>query len=165
MKRGNGEFILLQDRQRLLLTCGLLLLIAACLAHITKVLFRPEFVLLDIGESIVFAFIVARATQNRSDNLAKFLQWRVLRYIGKISYGIYVYHAFMSPLKDWIWRTYDLPDITQSALNPFILTCMTISTAIISWHLIEKPINRLKRSIPPGPVTAKLQEIRSPASV
>ena len=154
MKRDSWGLDFLYNRQRLLLICGSAILFMACFAHIMKKLSRPEFVLLDVGESIVFAFIVARATQSRGDNLAKFLEWNVLQYLGKISYGIYVFHAFMSPVKSWIWRTYSLPDITQSALNPLILTLMTIVTATISWYLVEKPINRLKRNIPRGPVTS-----------
>lgn len=158
MQRGNGEFIWLQSHQRMILVCGVILLVVASAAHMAGILFRPRFVLLDIGEAIVFAFIVARVAQNRCGRFAKFLQWKPLRYIGKISYGIYVYHAFMSPLKQWVWLEFGLPDISQSLLNPLILTIMTIATAMLSWHLIEKPLNRLKRYIPRGPVADPTQK-------
>jgi peptidoglycan/LPS O-acetylase OafA/YrhL len=134
------------------LAAGMLLLAACCVASAFGILFRPRAVLMDLGASIVFAALVYRATQGRKDLLGKTLQWGPLLYIGKISYGIYIYHAFMSPLLVWIWSQADLPAVSpNSVIIPLTLCAMTIIVASFSWYLIEQPINRLKRFIPRGP--------------
>lgn len=67
---------------------------------------------------------------------------RPMVYIGKISYGIYVYHFYSERILAGAipgWRKSPYPVILLSA---FALT-MFVSTA--SWFLFEKPINGLKR--------------------
>jgi peptidoglycan/LPS O-acetylase OafA/YrhL len=134
------------------LAASVLILTACCVGLKLGILWRPCMVLIDISASIVFAFLIFWAMQDRQSIFGKILAFRPLVYIGKISYGIYVYHAFMTPLMIWSWTEFNFPPIPpHSILQPLVTTLMTIIVASISWYLIELPIGRLKRLIPRGP--------------
>jgi peptidoglycan/LPS O-acetylase OafA/YrhL len=72
---------------------------------------------------------------------------KLLVYIGKISYSIYVYHLFlynllMPKLTGWLYT-----QMNSGVLLTATLICLliTMSTSIVSYHFIEKPIIRLKK--------------------
>jgi peptidoglycan/LPS O-acetylase OafA/YrhL len=95
----------------------------------------------------VFALcLVSAVREQQKDWKFDWLANRFLRHIGKISYGIYVYHGFMSPLfrqTGWEWATvhYRLgPDF----LRFIVLATAAIAVAEVSWRFVEKPIMRLK---------------------
>ena len=76
--------------------------------------------------------------------MKKVLECRLMIYIGRISYGLYVFHFFMKPLYYNFLHHYihiDTNDFGYFVL--FLVLNMTIAT--ISWYVIEKPINGLKR--------------------
>jgi peptidoglycan/LPS O-acetylase OafA/YrhL len=77
----------------------------------------------------------------------------VLIYLGKISYGLYVYHL----LGFWIaGRLFGSPHRSlQSALEIFASLCLTIALAAASYHFLEAPFLELKRRftfVPSRPV-------------
>lgn len=127
---------------------GFVLLLFCLLASAENVLFRPRYILFGTGESIVFAFLVWRCATCHTGLLANFLQIKLFRNIGKISYGIYVYHAFMSTLQKWLWRQFDLVEIGDSFLHSLILFSMTILVSVASWYMLELPFLRLKKYFP-----------------
>jgi peptidoglycan/LPS O-acetylase OafA/YrhL len=93
--------------------------------------------------AVFFVWLVNGAAKGFSGFSGKFLEFKPLVFIGKISYGIYVYHYFMNPLYGMISWHLNLPDFPL----PFIITLKVVasfSIAIPSWLFIEKPINRLK---------------------
>jgi peptidoglycan/LPS O-acetylase OafA/YrhL len=66
-------------------------------------------------------------------------------YLGRISYGVYVYHFFVPDLL----RRLGLKD----GGVPFVALCflVTIAVASLSWFFLEKPVNSLKSRFPmPG---------------
>jgi peptidoglycan/LPS O-acetylase OafA/YrhL len=73
----------------------------------------------------------------------KFLENRMIVYIGKISYGIYVYH-FIIP---YFFTSY--APFGSNALNlitsRILYVVLSLLIASVSWFLFEKPINDLKR--------------------
>ncbi|MBN2115409.1 MAG: acyltransferase [Anaerolineales bacterium] len=73
----------------------------------------------------------------------RFLDWKPMQYLGKISYGLYVYHA---PLIWFAGRVRDLgiPEPTAKALTVLIAFPATLLVAAASYHLMEKPILNLK---------------------
>lgn len=73
-----------------------------------------------------------------------FLKNRVVVYLGKISYGLYIYHFFVIWLFSRLGFTHviALKHISASLL---LYTCSTIAGAAISYHYFELPINRLKK--------------------
>ena len=67
------------------------------------------------------------------------LGWKPIAYLGKISYGLYVYHLFMI---EWNWQRY-LPDgyFLRNSTGQLL---GTIAVASVSWRFFERPINRRK---------------------
>ncbi len=66
-------------------------------------------------------------------------------YLGKISYGIYIYH-YLVPLAFAAAATRLSVGYEDSGFGNFIATSLvTIGIAALSWHLYERPINGLKR--------------------
>jgi peptidoglycan/LPS O-acetylase OafA/YrhL len=76
--------------------------------------------------------------------------WKPLICMGKISFGIYLYHSFV--LAGIFEVSSTLPILAQKgAVVFFVGTALTILVATASWFLIEAPANRLKRFFPyPG---------------
>lgn len=67
---------------------------------------------------------------------------RPMVYIGKISYGVYVYHFYSERILVALipgWRKSPYPVILLSAF------ALTVLVASASWFLVEKPINGFKR--------------------
>lgn len=70
-----------------------------------------------------------------------FFNFAPFRFLGKISYGLYLIHLFMWPLYDWLSAHYAvLRDVPPLAAR-FGLTVL-LATAM--WHLVEAPILKLK---------------------
>lgn len=105
----------------------------------------PLFVFSDLGAAMMFTWLVSSASLGFGGWPGRLLEARPLRYLGKISYGIYVYHNFapliMVPLMDRLGLPYTVP----SFRNFLAAGSLTILVAALSWHFIERPINRLKR--------------------
>ena len=87
------------------------------------------------------------------------LQSRGVCYIGKISYGIYVYHLLAVHILDFLmyripgYRIFDLlkvsPEIYGHPLaRGSMLAIITVVMAAASWTLFENPICKLKRHFP-----------------
>ena len=66
-------------------------------------------------------------------------------YLGKISYGLYVFHNFTYGTKNALVPY--LP-ILERVPGVFLALAATIALAMLSWHLMEEPILRLKRWVP-----------------
>ena len=88
----------------------------------------------------------------------KFLENKIIVFIGKISYGIYIYHLLVFPvLVNYLdpFLTEHLHIDNKYFLNPgfaqnnmlptaLLLFIITIAVSSLSWYLIERPINKLK---------------------
>jgi peptidoglycan/LPS O-acetylase OafA/YrhL len=67
-----------------------------------------------------------------------------LRYLGKISYGLYVYHYGVIALFAAIFNKYGLPYSMRSPQMFLAAMSATLLIAATSFHLLEKPIIDLK---------------------
>ncbi len=71
-----------------------------------------------------------------------------MTYIGKISYGIYLYHFFLSKFFGLFFEKIHVENIFTD-MNVFfkfiIYFILTILIASISWYFIESPLNKLKK--------------------
>jgi peptidoglycan/LPS O-acetylase OafA/YrhL len=94
---------------------------------------------------VVSAFaicLVSVASSQKSDPWFKWLEWAPLVHIGKISYGIFVYHLFVPaiakkiPALAWV----DAPSWSAFA----ILVVATLVISQLSWVCLERPILRWK---------------------
>ena len=99
-----------------------------------------------LGASLVFVWLVGRAAAGFTGWFGVVLDWRPLRYLGKISYGVYLYHYFMPPLLQSIIKNlgFGQSGNLAAALLAFVLTVLV---ATLSWYLVEKPISHLKEKL------------------
>jgi peptidoglycan/LPS O-acetylase OafA/YrhL len=83
------------------------------------------------------SWIMFVISNSNSSVLNKFLQNSLLQYLGKISYGIYVWHVIaINLVENYIGR---------SAIEGFFITlCVTILVSILSYNFIEMPFLKLK---------------------
>jgi peptidoglycan/LPS O-acetylase OafA/YrhL len=89
---------------------------------------------------------------------------RVMRFLGKYSYGIYVFHysfdaAFTAPLRRWLVSTFHSKGIAVALASIPVIVC-TLLIAYASYHLYEKRFLNLKRYFEPKPKAAPLTAVR-----
>lgn len=94
--------------------------------------------------SIVMFFVVAKASTSDFTGIFKWLLTNKYSiYLGKISYGLYVFHLF---IPDFFW--FMQPKWGLVATNKYMACLLyfglSVAFAHLSWELIEKPINLLK---------------------
>jgi peptidoglycan/LPS O-acetylase OafA/YrhL len=108
----------------------------------------------------VFSMIIIEGAGKGYKNIAgRFLENRVVLYLGKISYGIYLYHLVI-PFAFWIVfdkislyvlhaRGIRLDGLAKTMAMPWVSALiylpLTILAATASWFLLEQPISKLKR--------------------
>ena len=72
----------------------------------------------------------------------------VLRFFGRYSYGLYVWHDLPSPVtvswQAWFVRNIHPPVLAQVAYTVAMLTLFT-AVAMLSYHLLERPFLMLDR--------------------
>lgn len=71
---------------------------------------------------------------------SRFLSNPILIYIGKISYGLYLYHF---PIFWFIHSTADVLGISVQIV-PILQFLVTFFLSILSWHFLESPLLKLK---------------------
>ena len=93
---------------------------------------------------VFFAWLIHKASVGFGGIMGRFLSARPLRYCGKISYGIYIYHPFMLVLLVEACRYFHFPYLQDRVLKFLVLTAITIVVASCSWWVLERPILNLK---------------------
>ncbi|HMB21593.1 MAG: acyltransferase family protein [Chloroflexota bacterium] len=90
-----------------------------------------------------YFFAVAICAVVKEQVFLRFLDWKPMQYLGKISYGLYVYHY---PIIWFVGRIRDLevPEATARVLTALIAFPVTLLISAASYHLMEKPILDLK---------------------
>ncbi|MAB80532.1 MAG: acyltransferase [Planctomycetes bacterium] len=87
----------------------------------------------------LLAWLVLRGALGFGGIAGRFLSCGPMVYLGRISYGLYVYHAFALFLPG-------------SSLHPLLRFCVwgaaTVAVASVSWHLFEARVNGLKEHFP-----------------
>ncbi len=101
---------------------------------------------------IVVMWAVASAPQSR---FSKLIGGRFLRFFGKYSYGLYVFHWMLIPT----FRRVCPPEMLVSRLGSPLLgqlafiafaTASSVAAAMLSWHLFEKHFLGLKETLAPS---------------
>lgn len=84
-------------------------------------------------------FILVRLTMMPLNNVfGKVMQWGWLQLLGRISYGVYLYHNLIKVILEPYFRG------TSAAIKFPLYSLVTIGIAYLSFIVIERPINRLK---------------------
>src|SRR5579862_5884064 len=99
----------------------------------------------DISVGLIMGVLLESAAQDRRYALGALFSWAPLRYVGKISYGLYLFHQPVRRLLQAVWVREFGVTLGNTGLSTFLLaTCATVGVAVLSWHLFENPINRLR---------------------
>jgi peptidoglycan/LPS O-acetylase OafA/YrhL len=91
-----------------------------------------------------YLFAVSIYCVARTKFLTPLLEAPPMRYLGKISYGLYVYHYGIIAIWIALFRKYDLPFSLRSPQMFLLALGSTLLVASLSFHLMEKPIIDLK---------------------
>ena len=105
--------------------------------------------------SLLFASVIALCL--KPGWTERFFSLPMLRWLGKVSYGIYVYHLLLYPLFAWV--THQLIPNAGGKKYLFVLAAVatvgTLTTAWVSFTVLESQFLRLKASVgKPQPVAA-----------
>jgi peptidoglycan/LPS O-acetylase OafA/YrhL len=90
--------------------------------------------------SVISFYLVAKASIGFKGFLRPVFENKILIYLGKISYGLYLFHNFI-PM---FYKVQTLSQV-NSYLKFFIQLILLIMLSSVSWFLLEKPINGLKK--------------------
>lgn len=93
-----------------------------------------------IGCTLISLSLVVMAIKGYRGFLGKLMSNKVLIYIGKISYGLYLYHSLIF----LIMRRVGI-NITNPMLKNTIGFMLLLLISSASWYFFEKPINNLKK--------------------
>ena len=118
------------------LVAGLGIMTLTTLLYIYNRGFRILHTLLCLGISFLFVVLIEKTARGFGGPAKTVMENPAVLYVGKISYGLYVYHNFMLAIVIYYFRDYRLVAV--------LATVSTFAVAIVSWHVIERPLARLK---------------------
>ena len=101
-------------------------------------------VLADTATAVVFGWLIYRAASGFPGIAGRLLGAAPLVFVGRISYGIYLYHPLVSTAVKRLAAQFKLP-LPDGVWLIIILMTLTFSVAVVSWYAFERPINNLKR--------------------
>ncbi len=97
--------------------------------------------------AVVWAVVVACSAGGMGGVPGKWLSWAPLRWIGQISYGLYLLHPLTPKGIHWIWHHAGMGNwYEQNVWFRFAVSLVvTIAVAAASYYLFERPFLRLKK--------------------
>ena len=105
--------------------------------------------LYDSSAALIFVYLVARASRGFSGPVGKALEWEPVVYLGKISYGVYLLHLFVSAAVNKVSNHVIGSHGPRYAIPLFFCyLTITLVLASLSWRYFEAPLNDLKRFFP-----------------
>jgi peptidoglycan/LPS O-acetylase OafA/YrhL len=122
----------------------------------------------NLALSSIFTWLISRAADGFGGGGKRLFTGSFLLYLGKISYGLYVFHYIIAysvskALMEWSSLRALRPAMHSDAVRLLVLSVLTFILATASWFLYEQPILSLKRFFPYArvgfrPQTHDLQE-------
>jgi peptidoglycan/LPS O-acetylase OafA/YrhL len=104
----------------------------------------PEIVMYPFAQAAVCCAIVRIAARGVTGAGRFMLDARPALEIGKVSYGVYVYHPFVLALCAWAVGRLHWPATRAAWLSGIAAVPATLVVAMASWRLFERPLNDLK---------------------
>lgn len=125
------------------------LLIGVCLCSLLYLLSElvrlPAYLTFLYGtfEALICVGLVHHISVGITGYMKKIMECNILVYLGKISYGIYLYHVFVAML---VGKTFNIIGkySGNSCIKFISVSILSVLAASISWYFIEKPINSFK---------------------
>jgi peptidoglycan/LPS O-acetylase OafA/YrhL len=114
----------------------------------------PQWVLVDmlnrVGLVLTLLGIVYGAARGFRGIVGYILELRPLRYLGKISYGLYVFHFFVPAATSQVFEAFGLSSQDLLGTHGVLLLngVVLVMVSAVSWHFFEKKINDLKEHYP-----------------
>jgi peptidoglycan/LPS O-acetylase OafA/YrhL len=140
---------------RIVLPVGLAIYVTALALSHYGVSNRAMITLDKTGAALVFCWLIGVASLGLRGIGGRILDYGPIVYLGKISYGIYIFHLLIPLiLFSWIAKHLGVSYSNTGFVNFVATSLATFAVAALSWHFFEAPINRLKRHFPykPEPV-------------
>lgn len=103
-----------------------------------ELIIRQFFVIFNI--SVISFYLISKVSIGFTGLLKIIFENNLLMYLGKISYGLYLFHNFIPDI-----YIYFMPPIQNFYLRFAVYNVLLVFIASASWLLIERPINNLKR--------------------
>lgn len=103
-----------------------------------ELIIRQFFVIFNI--SVISFYLISKVSIGFTGYLKILFENNLLMYLGKISYGLYLFHNFIPDI-----YIYFLPPIQNFYFRFAVYNALLVFIASASWLLIERPINNLKR--------------------
>jgi peptidoglycan/LPS O-acetylase OafA/YrhL len=100
-------------------------------------------------DAVFLAWLLAMSLGGVSGKYGRFLAWAPVVYVGRISYGIYVYHVFVIIVVSPLLVPYGLSTEHFAAARIFVLLAFTLGLSSLSWHFLEKPFLAWKEALKP----------------
>jgi len=106
----------------------------------------PRFLTLNLTTSLFYGWLVILAASGLPGWAGKVASFGPLRYIGRISYGIYVIHNYLPHILEKPGVVAFTGELSR-AQRGLIVIPLSFILPMLSWHLMERPIQRLKDRI------------------
>lgn len=107
---------------------------------------RLRMALTDFAAGLIFIGLIDRVADGYRGVVGRILEAKPIVYVGTISYGVYLYHNFVSTLAQRSAAAgvpTGLPETPGTLAFAYALA-VTLLMATASWYLIERPLNGLK---------------------
>lgn len=139
--------ILYRESKSKLRSCSLALLLAG-IGTVVIAYYLPNSTMGGFDSVFMFALALffAGVVGLTASGALPSIQWKLLSYIGKISYGLYIWHALAYNIVNGAIYHHWMPDYGAPAMDALRLA-ITFIFAIASFHLFELPILRIKDRI------------------
>lgn len=104
--------------------------------------------LFTIISSTFYMCLIKKCSEGIKGFVGSILNSPVLIYIGKISYGIYLYHFFVMYVIPMYFKGFHELIASSLELQALAYTIITLIVSSVSWFAVEKPILSLKNRQP-----------------
>jgi peptidoglycan/LPS O-acetylase OafA/YrhL len=109
-------------------------------------------VVFNLAIALPSAWVIERAARGFGGWPGRVLMWAPLRWVGRISYGLYVVHLLLPYLLPWAAKHLGARGLFDALGNGeevtvwylVFYTAASVAVAAVSWYAFERPINRLK---------------------
>jgi peptidoglycan/LPS O-acetylase OafA/YrhL len=106
-----------------------------------------HYVVLEFVWLLPLAALLLSAAKGIEGPVGRVLDQKWLQYLGRISLGVYLYQNLAFAAAKWILGAVNLP--TSNGPGVFLATtAFSLVFAVVSWKLLEQPVNGYKRLFP-----------------
>ncbi|MBK5272301.1 MAG: acyltransferase [Bacteroidia bacterium] len=99
--------------------------------------------------AVLFGLLLYEAAIGQSKIIQILFNNRFLKFFGKISYGLYVYHwpvyiLLFSFFQKWLVKSFDFNNSIAEMISSIIVTLLALAISVVSYYSLERYFLRLK---------------------